>query len=202
MEFAATPPLAGTLATLEQLAVDHVGGLQAAVRDGELWKTWYTSVPEPDAVASDVQRRLQLQADGRLAPWTIRRADTGAICGVTTFLNLEPEHRRLEIGSTWLAASAQGTGVNADVKRLLLTHAFESLRCIAVEFRTHWHNQQSRAAIARLGAKQDAVLRNHRILPDGSLRDTVVFSILDTEWPAVRRGLEHRIANHARPVAD
>lgn len=197
MDFAATPPLAGTLATLDPLSIDHVDGLQTAVRDGELWKAWFTSVPEPDAMASDVQHRLQLQADGRLAPWAIRRTDTGAIVGMTTFLNLEPEHRRLEIGSTWLAASAHGAGVNADAKRLLLTHAFESLGCIAVEFRTHWHNLESRAAIARLGAKQDAVLRNHRILPDGSLRDTAVFSILDTEWPAVRRGLEHRIARHA-----
>jgi RimJ/RimL family protein N-acetyltransferase len=113
---------------------------------------------------------------------------------MTTYLNAEPDVPRLEIGSTWTARSAQRTGVNAESKLLLLTHAFEVLGCLAVEFRTHWHNAQSRAAIARLGAKQDGVLRNHRRLPDGSLRDTVVFSILDTEWPAVRSGLRHRLA--------
>ena len=119
---------------------------------------------------------------------------------MTTYLNAEPDVPRLEIGATWTAASAQRTGVNAESKLLLLTHAFEVLGCLAVEFRTHWHNQQSRAAIARLGAKQDGVLRNHRRLPDGSLRDTVVFSILDTEWPAVRNGLRHRLARRARLI--
>jgi N-acetyltransferase len=112
---------------------------------------------------------------------------------VTTYLNAEPDVPRVEIGSTWTAASAQRTGVNAESKLLLLTHAFETLGCRAVEFRTHWHNHQSRTAIARLGAKQDGVLRNHRRMPDGSLRDTVVFSILDSEWPAVRAGLRHRL---------
>jgi RimJ/RimL family protein N-acetyltransferase len=129
-----------------------------------------------------------------MLPFTVRRTDTGAAVGMTTYMNIEADVPRLEIGSTWTAASAQRTGVNAESKLLLLTHAFEVLGCLAVEFRTHWHNLQSRTAIARLGAKQDGVLRNHRRLPDGSLRDTVVFSITDTEWPAVRNGLRHRLA--------
>lgn len=196
MDFAATPPLAGTLTTLEPLSSDHAEGLRAAVSDGELWRAWYTHVPEPQHIASEVERRLRLQSDALMAPWVVRRADTGVVCGMTTFLNLDPNNSRLEIGATWLASSVQGTGVNADAKRLLLTRAFDVLGCRAVEFRTHWHNRQSRAAIARLGAKQDGVLRNHSVGPGGELRDTVVFSILDTEWPAVRTGLEHRVAAH------
>jgi RimJ/RimL family protein N-acetyltransferase len=129
-----------------------------------------------------------------MLPFTVRRTDTGAVVGMTTYLNAEPDGPRVEIGATWTARSAQRTGVNAESKLLLLTHAFDVLGCIAVEFRTHWHNLQSRTAIARLGAKQDGVLRNHRRMPDGSLRDTVVFSIIDSEWPAVRNGLRHRLA--------
>jgi len=130
-------------------------------------------------------------------PFTVRRTDTGAVIGATNYLNIEAAAPRLEIGGTWNAVSAQRSGTNAESKLLLLGHAFETLGCLAVEFRTHWHNQQSRTAIARLGAKQDGVLRNHRRLPDGSLRDTVVFSITDAEWPAVRAGLQHRLARSA-----
>ena len=129
----------------------------------------------------------------------VTRNDTGAVCGLTTYLNPAPEHRRLEIGSTWLARSAQGTRVNPAAKLLLLTRAFETLGCNVVELRTHWHNHQSRAAIARLGAKQDGVLRNHQVWKDGSLRDTVVFSIIASEWPAVRSGLRHRVAAETLP---
>jgi RimJ/RimL family protein N-acetyltransferase len=197
MDFTAAPTLVGSLARLEQLAPEHTDDLVAAVADGELWKTWYTHVPAPDAVAADVEQRLANQAAGTTAAWAIRRSDTGSVCGVTTFMNLAPEHRRLEIGSTWLARSSHGTGVNADAKLLLLGRAFDDLGCNVVEFRTHWHNQQSRAAIARLGAKQDGVLRNHQVWDDGSLRDTVVFSIIATEWPAVRTGLTARVARHA-----
>jgi len=146
--------------------------------------------------AAEVERRLAAQASGSIAAWSIRRNDTGAVCGVTTYLNIAAEHRRLEIGSTWMAPSAHGSGINADAKLLLLTRAFETLGCNVVEFRTHWHNQQSRAAIARLGAKQDGVLRNHQVWDDGTLRDTVVFSIISGEWPAVRSGLLARVARH------
>ena len=183
--------LTGELVTIEPLRPDHHDDLVAAASDGRLWELWYTSVPSPEAMRADIARKL---AEPTTLPFTVRRNDTGAVVGMTTYLNAEPDVPRLEIGATWTAASAQRTGVNAESKLLLLTHAFEALGCLAVEFRTHWHNQQSRTAIARLGAKQDGVLRNHRRLPDGSLRDTVVFSILDTEWPAVRNGLRHRLA--------
>jgi RimJ/RimL family protein N-acetyltransferase len=185
--------LTGDLVTLEPLQPDHHDGLVAAASDGRLWELWYTSVPSPETMRADIAEKLARQAAGEMQPFTVRRIDTGRVVGMTTYLNIEADVPRLEIGSTWTARSAQRTGVNAESKLLLLTHAFDVLGCLAVEFRTHWHNQQSRAALARLGAKQDGVLRNHRRMPDGSLRDTVVFSILDTEWPAVRSALRYRL---------
>jgi N-acetyltransferase len=183
--------LTGELVTLEPLRPDDHDALVAAASDGRLWELWYTSVPSPETMRADIDRKL---ADPTTLPFVVRRTGSRAVVGMTTYLNAEPEVPRLEIGATWTAASAQRTGVNTESKLLLLSHAFETLGCRAVEFRTHWHNHQSRTAITRLGAKQDGVLRNHRRLPDGSLRDTVVFSILDTEWPAVRNGLRHRLA--------
>lgn len=193
MDYAANPILRNEVVTLEPLSPSHVDDLAAAVRDGELWKAWYALIAAPEEWPTEVERRIEQQRTGQAAPWAIRRNDTGAVCGLTTYLNPAPEHRRLEIGSTWLARSAQGTRVNPAAKLLLLTRAFETLGCNVVELRTHWHNHQSRAAIARLGAKQDGVLRNHQVWKDGSLRDTVVFSIVATEWPAVRSGLQHRL---------
>ena len=188
--------LTGDVVTLEPLRRDHVAALATAASDGQLWELWYTGVPTPGGMAADVEARLAQQDAGRMLPFVVRRTGSGAVLGATTFCNVEAEVPRVEIGYTWTAASAQRSGVNTESKLLLLTHAFEVLGCIAVEFRTHWHNRQSRAAIAALGAKQDGVLRNHRRLPDGSLRDTVVFSITDAEWPAVRNGLRHRLARH------
>jgi len=199
--FAQTPVLENALVRLEPLSHDHVAGLAAAASIGELWRTWYTSIPAPDGMAAEIDRRLALQADGRMAPWAIVAAATGHAVGMTTFMNIDAANRRLEIGSTWLGREAQGTGINPAAKILLLERAFDTLGCIAVEFRTHWHNQQSRAAIARLGAKQDGVLRNHQVWRDGTLRDTVVFSIIDSEWPAVRRGLTARLASREVPGA-
>jgi RimJ/RimL family protein N-acetyltransferase len=186
--------LTGELVTLEPLEPGHHDALVAAASDGRLWEHWYTAVPSPEGMAADIEARLAMQAAGTMLPFVVRRLSDGVVVGETTYCNVEAEVPRVEIGYTWTAQSAQRTGVNADSKLLLLTHAFEVLGCLAVEFRTHWHNIQSRTAIARLGAKQDGVLRNHRRLPDGSLRDTVVFSILDTEWPAVRSGLRYRLA--------
>ena len=162
-----------------------------------MWNLWYTRIPTPENMAAEVDSRLAQQAAGRMAPWVIRRLDTAMVCGMTTYMNIKAEHRRVEIGSTWLAASAQRTAVNAEAKYLLLTRAFEDLDCIAVEFRTHWHNHASRAAIARLGAKQDGVLRSNELWVDGSRRDVVVFSILESEWSSVRLGLQHRLAPQA-----
>ena len=189
--------LTGDLVTLEPLHPDHHDGLVAAASDGRLWELWYTSVPTPETMRADVERKLAEQAAGSRLPFVVRRNADGAVVGATTYLDVDLAVPRLEIGSTWTARSAQRTGVNSESKLLLLTHAFETVGCRAVEFRTHWHNYPSRTAIARLGAKQDGVLRNHRRLPDGSLRDTVVFSILDTEWPAVRAGLRSRLARPA-----
>jgi N-acetyltransferase len=195
MAFLEPVTLTGEHVTLEPLRRGDVDDLVVAVSDGRLWELWYTSVPSPDTMAADVDAKLAARAAGTMLPFTVRRAGTGTALGVTTYCNVDDETPRLEIGYTWTARSAQRTGVNTESKLLLLGHAFEVLGCIAVEFRTHWHNQQSRTAIARLGAKQDGVLRNHRRQPDGTLRDTVVFSITDTEWPAVRAGLRHRLAH-------
>jgi RimJ/RimL family protein N-acetyltransferase len=194
MPFLEPVTLSGELVTLEPLAHSHHDDLVAAVHDGRLWELWYTSVPAPEAMTAEIEARLSQQEAGTMLPFAVRHNDTGRVVGMTTYLNVEPEVPRVEIGATWTAQWAQRTGVNAESKLLLLSHAFDVLGCLAVEFRTHWHNQQSRAAIARLGAKQDGVLRNHRRMPDGTLRDTVVFSITDAEWPAVRAGLRHRLA--------
>ena len=185
--------LTGEHVVLEPLQRGHADELVAAVTDGRLWELWYTSVPAPDEMATEIDRRLAEQAAGRMLPFTVRRTG-GAAVGMTTYMNIEADVPRLEIGSTWTAASAQRSAVNTESKLLLLGHAFETLGCLAVEFRTHWHNRQSRAAIERLGAKLDGVLRQHRRMPDGSLRDTVVYSITDREWPAVRSGLRARLA--------
>ncbi|BCW64297.1 GNAT family N-acetyltransferase [Paenarthrobacter sp. MSM-2-10-13] len=188
--------LTGQFVTLEPLSQEHHDGLVDAARDGDLWKLWYTSVPTPEGMAAEIDRRLGLQAKGSMLPFATRSNLTGELIGMTTYMNIDAQTPRLEIGSTWNAASAHGTGTNPDSKLLLLRHAFETLGCPAVEFRTHWMNQQSREAIARLGAKQDGVLRSHSRSADGALRDTVVFSILDHEWPAVRNGLEFRLAKY------
>lgn len=188
--------LAGRLVTLEPLSLDHLHGLNAAVRDGEVWRLWYTVVPAPDEMEGEIRRRLELQRQGSMLPFTARRTDTGQIIGMTTFMNIDPVTPRVEIGSTWNAASASGTGTNPEAKLLLLRHAFEEWDCSAVEFRTDFHNHESRAAISRLGAKQDGILRAHLRPEAGYVRDTVVFSITRPEWPGVRLGLEHRIARH------
>jgi RimJ/RimL family protein N-acetyltransferase len=191
--------LTGQYVVLEPLGHAHHDGLVEAARDGELWKLWYSSVPTPEGMAAEIDRRLALQEQGAMLPFTTRLIDPatrgpGRVIGMTTYMNIDAATPRVEIGSTWNAASSHGSGSNPDSKLLLLRHAFETLGCPAVEFRTHWLNHQSREAIARLGAKQDGVLRNHSRTADGTLRDTVVFSILEHEWPMVRAGLEFRLA--------
>ncbi len=198
MTFAQPTTLTGSLVTLEPLRQDHHDELVAAVRDGEMYRLWYTKIPTPEGMRAEIDRRLGLLAKGEMVPFATRRTDPGTgggpVIGMTTFMNIDTANRRVEIGSTWNAVSAQRSGTNTESKLLMLTHAFEVWNCIAVEFRTHFFNQQSRAAIARLGAKQDGILRNHQRLPDGSLRDTVVFSIVASEWPAVRNNLLHRLS--------
>jgi RimJ/RimL family protein N-acetyltransferase len=194
MDIAPIPTLNGDRVTLEPLGQEHADDLRAAVADGELWRTWYTNVPRPAEVEGEIDRVLAEHAAGTMVPFAIRDRSTGRVVGMTTFMNIDAMHDRVEIGTTFLAASAQRTGINTEAKLLLLSHAFEAWDCMAVEFRTHWHNQQSRAAITSLGAKQDGVLRNHRKGPDGSRRDTVVYSIIDSEWPTVRLALRERLA--------
>ncbi|WAH95836.1 GNAT family N-acetyltransferase [Arthrobacter sp. MMS18-M83] len=194
MTLIAPVTLDGRFVTLEPLSPEHHDGLVDAAKDGELWKLWYTSVPSPERMAAEIDRRLALQEQGSMLPFATRLKASGKLIGMTTYMNIDTATPRVEIGSTWNAASAHGSGSNPDSKLLLLHHAFETLGCPAVEFRTHWLNHQSREAIARLGAKQDGVLRNHSRTLDGVLRDTVVFSILEHEWPAVRTGLEFRLA--------
>jgi RimJ/RimL family protein N-acetyltransferase len=201
MDFLAIPTLTGALTTLEPLAPEHAGELAEAVAEEDLHELWYTRLPSPGGMVAEIEHRLDRHAAGQVVPWTIRRSSDGRAVGMTTFLNIRPDHRRLEIGSTWIAPSAQGTGVNTEAKLLQLAHAFETLGCIAVEFRTHWHNQRSRRAIAALGAKQDGVLRNHDLWRDGTVRDVVVFSVIDREWPTVRLSLTEKLrARRARAV--
>ena len=190
--------LTGTHATLEPLAREHEAGIRQAAADGELWKLWYTSVPAPDKTSAWLDIALDMRGRSGAMPFVVRDRLKGDIVGSTRYFNVDAANRRLEIGHTWYARRAQRTAINTECKLLLLTHAFETLQCIAVEFRTHWFNHRSREAILRLGAKQDGVLRNHQALPDGSKRDTVVFSIIDGEWPAVKAHLRWLLA---RPAA-
>jgi RimJ/RimL family protein N-acetyltransferase len=193
MELVTPVVLENAFVRLEPLSPEHAAGLADAARGLE--HAWYTSVPTPDAVSDDIAQRLRWRDEGTMNAWAVIR--DGTVVGETTFCNIDQANRHVEIGHTWLGLAAQRTAVNTAAKLLLLGHAFEACDAIAVEFRTHWHNRQSRAAIERLGARQDGVLRSHRIGPDGILRDTVVYSILPGEWPAVRRGLEARLERGA-----
>ncbi len=190
--------LKGRHATLEPLAREHEAAVRAAAADGELWQLWYTSVPAPEKTAAWLDAALAMRERLGAMPFVVRANATGDIVGSTRYFNVEAAHRRLEIGHTWYAKRVQRTPINTECKLLLLTHAFEVLQCIAVEFRTHFFNFASRAAIERLGAKQDGILRNHQLLPDGTRRDTVVFSILDSEWPAVKRNLVWTLTRSGR----
>jgi RimJ/RimL family protein N-acetyltransferase len=186
--------LDGSLVTLEPLMRNHALPLAAAA--GDLWRLWYTSVASPERMPDYVASALDMRERLGAMPFVVRENATGELVGCTRYFNVDAANRRLEIGHTWYAKRVQRTGVNTECKLLLLRHAFEKLNCIAVEFRTHWFNHASRTAIARLGAKQDGVLRNHQMLPDGSRRDTVVFSILDSEWPAVQQHLQFQLQRH------
>ena len=189
--------LRGPHARLEPLAHAHHDALVEAVKDGELWKLWYTSVPTPESITKEIDRRLGLQAAGSMLPFTVFDSD-GKIAGMTTYMNVDTPNRRVEIGSTWYAKRVQRTPLNTQCKLLLLTHAFEAIDCIAVEFRTHFFNHQSRRAIERLGAKQDGILRSHQIVPNGTLRDTVVYSIIAAEWPTVKAHLNFQLNDKPR----
>ncbi|MEO3758005.1 GNAT family N-acetyltransferase [Mycobacterium sp. B14F4] len=182
---------------LEPLRREHVSEIAAVAADGELGRLWFTAAPAPDAVEQWVDGRLAAQAPDRGLTFVVRGLD-GALIGSSSYLNVDARNRRLEIGYTWYVASARRSGVNSETKLLMLGHAFDQLNCVATEFRTHFFNFTSRAAIERLGAKQDGILRSHQLLDDGSRRDTVVYSILDVEWPAVRSNLRFRLDRNGR----
>jgi RimJ/RimL family protein N-acetyltransferase len=185
--------LEGEIACLEPLRREHGPALAEAVKDGELWKLWYTWVASPEDMTAEIERRLALRAAGSSLPFTVIERAGGEAVGMTTYMNIDPEAPRVEIGSTWYRRRVQRTALNTECKHLLLGHAFETLRCLAVEFRTHYFNFGSRRAIERLGAKLDGVLRSHSRARDGSLRDTCVYSITAAEWPAVRTHLDFRL---------
>ena len=185
--------LAGAHARLVPLEREHAVALADAARDGELWKLWYTAIPTPEGMAAEIERRLKLRAAGSMLPFAVLDA-AGTPAGMTTYMNIDAANRRVEIGSTWYAARVQRTPLNTECKRLLLGHAFEALDCIAVEFRTHRFNTQSRRAIERLGAQLDGMLRAHQRSPNGTLRDTAVYSITADEWPTVRAHLDWQLA--------
>lgn len=185
--------LEGKRVKLIPLQKSHKAALLEAASDGKLWELWFTSVPSEQTIDSYIETALREQKAGTALPFTVVDKATDEIVGSTRYLNVEAGHKRLEIGATWYAKSSQRSGLNVECKHLLLQHAFEQLKCIAVEFRTHYHNQASRTAILKLGAKKEGILRNHRIDPQGNYRDTVVYSILESEWPTVKYGLEYRM---------
>lgn len=184
----------GTWIRLDPLHADDGPGLAVAAADGRLWESRVTAIPAPEMMAAFIDQRLADVATGSWQAFTVRRLDDGRIVGLTNYLHVDAANRRREIGGTWYAASAQRTAVNTEAKLLLLDNAFGPLDCLAVELRTHVRNVASRAAIERLGARQDGILRHHMVMPDGSLRDTVVYSILAGEWPALRERLVARLA--------
>jgi N-acetyltransferase len=196
MSFCDPVTLQGRYASLVPLSKAHQADLIEAVQDGQLWNLWYTSVPAPDGMAAEIERRLGLQKQGSMLPFAIIEAASGQAVGMTTYMHIDEANRRVEIGSTWYRKRVQRTGVNTECKLLLLKQAFESLNCVAVEFRTHFFNRQSRAGIERLGAKLDGILRQHQLGRDGTLRDTCVYSIIDAEWPTVKMHLEAKLAAH------
>ena len=198
--------LTGAHASLEPLAREHEADIRQAAADGELWRLWYTSIPSPEGMAAAIDRRLGLQAAGSMLPFTVIDAaegpgsGSGRAVGMTTYMNVDAANKRVEIGSTWYRRSVQRSDLNTRCKLLLLGHAFETLGCIAVEFRTHFFNRQSRAGIERLGAKLDGILRSHQRAPNGTLRDTCVYSIIASEWPTVKAHLEYQVSRPRDPA--
>ncbi len=197
MGWIAPVTLRGAFAELIPLEITHTAELQAAAADGQLWKLWFTSVPSPDKTASYIETALVERSNGRSMPFVVRRLEDGKLVGCTRYCSIEATHRRLEIGYTWYAEGAQRSAINTECKLLLLQHAFEAQDAIAVEFCTNFFNVKSRAAIERLGAKLDGVLRNHRLMPDGSMRDTCVYSIIASEWPGVKNNLRYLLESRA-----
>ena len=192
--------LQSSRALLTLLSQAHHDDLVEAVNDGELWKLWYTAIPSPENMRAEIDRRLALREKGSMLPFAIIDKQSGKAVGMTTYMNIDATNRHVEIGSTWYRKAVQRSELNSQCKILLLQHAFEHLNCIAVEFRTHFFNQQSRQGIERLGAKLDGILRNHQLAMNGTLRDTCVYSIIASEWPTVKAHLIYQLEK-PRPLA-
>ena len=190
-----TVRLVGKYAALELLDQKHEQDLRESVEDGQLYQLWYTTVPDADGIQLEIERRLALREVGSMLPFAVIDQSSNRAVGMTTYMNIDAVNKRVEIGSTWYRKSIQRTPLNTECKLLLMTHAFEELNCIAVEFRTHVMNQKSRQAIERLGAKFDGILRSHSILENGTLRDTAVYSVIEPEWPVVKVNLQHKLVN-------
>jgi N-acetyltransferase len=199
MNYTAPISLDGQGVSLVPLSHSQHADLIEAVKDGELWTLWYTSIPAPDQMTGEIARRLELQRQGTMLPFAVIEKSTNQAVGMTTLMNIDAGNRHVEIGSTWYRKRVQRSGVNTECKLLLLSYAFEQLQCIAVEFRTHFFNRQSRAGIERLGAKLDGVLRQHQLGRHGTLRDTCVYSIVDREWPTVKTHLEYQLKKPRPP---
>ena len=181
--------LEGVSVKLIPLSMSHSGDLKEAVSDGQLNNLWYTNIPTEEGVEGEIERRLKLQKLGTMTPFSVVHTKRNKVVGLTTFMNMDPINKRVEIGSTWYRKDVQRTGINTECKLLLMSYAFETLDCIAVEFRTHCMNRQSRRAIERLGAKLDGVLRSHMVLENGTIRDTAVYSVIRSDWDAVKVNL-------------
>ena len=181
---------------LEPLSIDHVSDLINAVKDGNLYNHWYTSIPQPKNMKMEIERRLKLQDMGTMLPFAVISLKTEKAVGMTTYMNVDKENKRVEIGSTWYAKSVQRTSLNTECKLVLLEHAFEKLNCICVEFRTHFMNHQSRRGIERLGAKLDGILRSNAIQKNGTIRDTAVYTIISSEWSSVKANLEYQLVKN------
>ncbi len=188
------PTLVGSNVELRPLQADHAAALVAAAADGELWNLKVTVVPGPDTVDGYIATALQGRQAGTVMPFVIVRRDTNQIIGSTRFWKIDRANRKLEIGHTWLSRSAQRSSINTEAKLLLLTFAFDVMQCVRVQFTTDELNEKSRAAILRIGAKQEGIVRHERIMPDGRKRNSVRFSIIDTEWPEVKAMLADKLA--------
>lgn len=185
--------LEGNLVKLLPLTESYNSEILDAASDGNLWEIWYTSVPSKDSLDAYVDFALQQESEGLALPFVVIEKASGQVVGSTRYCSVDAHNRRVEIGYTWYAQRVQRTGINTECKYLLLQHAFETLDAIAVEFKTNFFNFPSRNAILRLGAKQDGIIRNHRIDKMGNIRDTVLFSILNSEWPVVKTSLEYKM---------
>ena len=181
---------------LEPLSIDHMSDLIGAVKDGKLYNHWYTSIPKPKNMKAEIERRLKLQDMGSMLPFAVISLIEEKAVGMTTYMNVDKENKRVEIGSTWYAKSVQRTSLNTECKLMLLEHAFENLACICVEFRTHFLNHQSRRGIERLGAKLDGILRSNAIQKNGTIRDTAVYTIISSEWSSVKANLEYQLVKN------